>query len=310
MTDKVSLDNMYEKYTTFDDPIPFWSHSIKEKDRDDNNKLLFFPVMIRDIFNFYKYCGCLLTDHSSVLDKKLSFDDAMKVLSMTCYEYLYYKTFNVSNREDQEYYIYQFSLLLSVCLRTDKFRNIIENEIKDEFISIFNHVDSQGKPAFMINGILYDSDDFDMIKELIAYQNELELPEIERSKEFRDAIELAKKRRAIILGSGDKMGNLEDQLICLSLGYGLPYGEVGKVSLRKFNKMISYMNKKMHYEIYLQASMSGMVEFKDKSVLKHWMTAENDDKYGDLLLDADAINGRIGGNVNSVIAADESQKII
>ena len=49
--------------------------------------------------------------------------------------------------------------------------------------------------------------------------------------------------------------------------------------------------------------MSGMVEFKDKSVLKHWMTAENDDKYSDLLLDADAINGKFG-DVNSVVAGE------
>lgn len=297
MTDKISLKNKYGKYVTFDEPIPYWGKNSTKEDKKNNNCLLFYPVMIRDASEFYAYSNCLLTDHTSELDKKLPFNDAMKILSMTCYEYLYYEN---AKENPEHFYISSFSLLLSICLREEKFKNIVfDNDKFSEFSSIFNHRDSLGKPAFMINGILYDWEDFDNIKELIAFQNELDLPEIEKDKRFRDAREKAKRLRDRILSDGNdnKMGNLEEQLICLSLGYGLPYNEVCKVSLRKFNKMIRYMDKKMHYEIYL--GLMGQVEFKDKSVLKHWMTTENEDKYNESMISTNEINQKFGSDIST-----------
>lgn len=294
MTDKISLKNKYEKYVTFDEPIPYWGKNTTLEDKQNNNCLLFYPVMIKDASEFYNYSTCLLTDHTSELDKSLPFDDAMKILSMSCYEYLYYESVK---ENPKNLYILSFCALLSICLRNEKFKNIVFYKDKfNEFSSIFNQRDSLGKPAFMINQVLYDWEDFDNIKELIAYQNQLELPEIEKDKRFRDAREKAKKLRDRILseGNSNKMGNLEEQLICLSLGYGLPYNEVCKVSLRKFNKMISYMNKKIHYEIYM--SLLGQVEFKDKSVLKHWMTTEDEDKWKDVIMDTDEIDAKINGS--------------
>lgn len=266
---------MYDVYTTFDDPIPYWQHNIKFEDRNDNNKLLFYPVMIRDIFKFYSYSGCLVTDHQSIPDPK--------ILSMTCYQYLYYCTLNTPETTP---YIYMFDLLLSLVLKDEKLES-------NNWSSRYECVDGLGKPAFMIGEILYDSEDFDNIKELIANQNDLELPDVKKSKEFRDAVELAKKRRAKILGSGSKMGSLEEQLICLSLGYGLSYNEVENISLRKFNKMIRYMDKKMHYEIYMQASMSGFVTFKEK--IEHWMSAEDNDRYKEVITDTDQLSNTLSG---------------
>ncbi len=287
MSNIKDLKNKYERYVTFDEPIPYWSHSILEKDRCDENQLLFYPVMIKDMFDFYRYSDCLMTDHQSIPDAK--------ILSMTCYEYLYYETIK---EKSQNPYIHMFSLLLSVCLRSDKFKKILLKNNLNEFISMFDKKDDMGKPAFMINQVLYDSLDFDNLKDLIAFQNDLDLPDVNKSREFREAIEKARKQRMRILGSGEKMGDLEEQLICLSLGYGLSYDDVGKVSLRKFNKMISYMNKKIHYEIYLQSALSGFVTFKEK--IEHWMTTENKDKYSDVLMTTDQLNSIVdGSNLNN-----------
>ena len=288
--DNISINDRYEKFVTFDEPIPYWSHNIKNGDRNGGNCLYFHPIMIRDMYEFYRYCGCLMTDHSSVLDKSLPFDEAMKVLSMTCYEYLWRETFQEGK---SGIYIYMFNLLLALCLKRDEFKNLEYDKFENMYLKPKT---SLSKPAFMIDDILYDSEDFDNIKELIGYQNDLELPDIVKDKRFRDKVAQAKKDKARILGSGDKMGGLEDQLICLSLGYGLSYNDVGKVSIRKFNKMIEYMNKKMHYEIYMTAALSGFVEFKDKSVLKHWMVAEEKDRYSDVLMDTDEVDAKINGN--------------
>ena len=54
----------------------------------------------------------------------------------------------------------------------------------------------------------------------------------------------------------------------------------------------------MHYQIYLSASMSGMVEFKDKNAIKYWMSdLSKDDNYSDVKVDIDDMKNKID-NIN------------
>jgi hypothetical protein len=54
------------------------------------------------------------------------------------------------------------------------------------------------------------------------------------------------------------------------------------------------MDNLIHYKIYLAASMSGMVEFKDTSFIKHWLSnLEDNDKFGDITMDLDAVQGKM-----------------
>ena len=43
----------------------------------------------------------------------------------------------------------------------------------------------------------------------------------------------------------------------------------------------------------MTASMSGMVEFKDKSVLKHWMADLSSDKYANAKIDRESLQDKI-----------------
>jgi hypothetical protein len=267
---------IYDGYTTFDDPIPFWSHSIRLEDRNDENGLMFYPIGIKNYYKFYTYADCLLTDHT--------YEPDPKILSMSTFEYLYY----CNSKSNQKPYILFFDRLLALTLLDEDF----PEELKDEYIGKHYGVSGETeKPVFIIKDIVYDNEDFENIKVLIAEQNDLELPDVTKSRDYRDAVKLARIRKRRISGN-EKMIGLEEQLICLSLGYGLPYKEIKDVSLRKFSKMISLMDRKMHYEIYMNASMSGMVTFKEK--IKHWMTAENggDD---DVVMDRDDVDKIIGG---------------
>jgi len=66
------------------------------------------------------------------------------------------------------------------------------------------------------------------------------------------------------------------------------------MSVRKFINTIKRMDNLIHYKIYLAASMSGMVEFKDKSFIKHWLTGlEEDDKYGDVSINLDDMQNKV-----------------
>ncbi len=54
------------------------------------------------------------------------------------------------------------------------------------------------------------------------------------------------------------------------------------------------MNNLIHYKIYLAASMSGMVEFKDKSFIKHWMAnLDVTDKYADVSVSLQDMQNKI-----------------
>jgi hypothetical protein len=70
--------------------------------------------------------------------------------------------------------------------------------------------------------------------------------------------------------------------------------EVYDLPLRKFIKLLQRVDAKLHYEIYMGAAMSGMVEFKDKKILRHWMSdLEKENKNDDVLLGFDEINNKI-----------------
>ena len=60
------------------------------------------------------------------------------------------------------------------------------------------------------------------------------------------------------------MASFEDQMICVLISTNLSLDDIYNLTIRKFIKIIQRVELKMHYQIYLQASLSGFVEFKDK----------------------------------------------
>ena len=79
------------------------------------------------------------------------------------------------------------------------------------------------------------------------------------------------------------MAGLEDQIVCVLISTNLKLEDIYNLTIRKFSKIIERLDMKLHYQIYLQASMSGFVEFKDKSFIKHWMSdTEEVDRYADI----------------------------
>jgi hypothetical protein len=274
----------YQFYTTFDKPVPYWAHSINFSERNTNNCLMIYPIIVKDMYDFYNYAPCLLTEHQAIPD--------VKILSMTTYEYLFNTTFinGLYVEGKSQPFIYMFVSLLSLVLNSKKFTNLSDVD----FNIMFNQKDINNKPAFMINGVLYDSDDFDEIKEIIAEQNGLELPNLKKSKKFRDAVAKAKKMKQKMSGNSYKPPTLEEQMICLAISTNLSFKDIENLTIRKFDKALRFIDQKLHYEIYLSASMSGFVEFKDKSVLKHWTTSlENKDENEGILLDMGEFENKI-----------------
>jgi len=249
-------------YLTYDLPVPYRNIEI-------------YPVTVKDYLLFNVYAQCLTIDKNSIPDPK--------VISMTNLEYI----FNSIETEVNKPYILWFDRLLSLCLKDKSFENM------EESIERFMYDPETRKPYFVIQEEIYTSKDFDEIKTIIAKQNLVELINENISKEVRDSLEEAREYKRKI--SGTKAISFEDYIISLSVTTGWTPEYINSMSIRKFLKSIRRMDSLIHYKIYLTASMSGFMEFKDKSVLKHWLsdTDDEEDMYNDVSIDLEKIQDTV-----------------
>jgi hypothetical protein len=245
-------------YTTFDEPVPY-------------KNLKIYPVTVRDYMLFNAFSECLTLDKNSIPDAK--------IISMTELEYIYYAT-----EKENKPYLFWFDRLLALSLKDDE-------SFKDFEKSIFRYkYNEQHNPFFVIGNTEYDSKDFIDIKNIICQQNLVDIPDENISKEVRDSLEEARKYK----NRGSKPATLEDYMIALSTVTGWELDYIYSMTIRKFIKSIERLNNLIHYKIYMTASMSGFVEFKDKSAIKHWLeNLDEEDKYKDVALDLEAIQKKL-----------------
>jgi len=82
----------------------------------------------------------------------------------------------------------------------------------------------------------------------------------------------------------------------------LKYKDLDKVknlSIRKFSKILARVDHKLHYQIYLSASMSGMVKFKDKNTIRHWLSDLSTDRLKDSMIGFDEFKNKMSPGNNS-----------
>lgn len=204
--------------------------------------ILIYPARVREYLRFYFFSECLTFDKNSINDAK--------IISMTYLDYLY------SINTEEEPYVAYFNELLKLVTRNPNL-NVIYGK------------NQKNKPVFIVDGSEYTSSDFDEIKQIICEYNMVELPDETIQKEIRDSMKKAQELRGRSYG---KMASLEDQIVCVMISSNLNLKQIYDLSIRKFSKILERADAKLHYKIYLSASMSGMVEFKDKSFIKHWMS--------------------------------------
>ncbi|SRR5258706_16136847 len=232
--------NARDRYYLYDLPVPYKGLEI-------------YPARMKDYLIFQTLAQCLMIEKNSIPDKK--------IIKMTYLEYLF--TFN----NDENNYVALFDLLLKFVLKKENNYEI-------------NYMLKDNRPIFEIDGQVYDSADFEILREIIAEQNYIELTDETIQKSVRDKMEETRRYRQKI--SGDKMASLEDQIVAVAVYTGWELEKIYELTIRKFMKALMRANQIIMSNIYLTASMSGMVEFKDKSVLKSWLTdLDNNDKFKD-----------------------------
>lgn len=247
-----------EPYIFYDKPVPY-------------KKLLIYPALMSEYIDFHWAVISLLLDKNSTPDSK--------IISMPYLSYLYYLI-----REDEKSpYLSMLKCLFLMVLHIDK---------KEE--DRIGFYEDNGKAYFSIDGEMYDNDDLINIKKIIFEQNCIEDIDESIQKEVRDAMEKAEEYK--LKQNANKICSLEEQMICVSISSPYKLEEIYKLTIRKFSKMLQRIDHKLHYQIYLNAEMSGMVEFKNKDSLVHWMSDLNkEDRYQDVKVDMDDMNSKIDG---------------
>lgn len=231
-------------------------------------ELLIYPVTMRDYISFHWFANCLLLDKNSIPDPQ--------VISMSYLQFLYY-----ISQEQGLPYVYMLKALLCLVLHLDE-----EEQ--------FNFYLQDGKPYFKIKDIEYNSTDFDRIAEIIMKQNCIEPIDNTVQKEVRDALEEAERYKQ--RQNSYKICSLEEQMICVMISTALKLEDIYRLTIRKFEKILKRVDTKLHYQIYLSASLSGMVKFENDNAIQHWMKdLSSDDKYADVKVDMDKMRNKIDG---------------
>lgn len=236
--------------------------------------LYIYPAKIRDYYMFMTLASCLFLERTGHTDPIV----AVKAISMTYLDYLFY----MSNDENQ-----LIPLLYGLL-------GYVLADSVDKKILMTHRKNNSGKVELVINGNIYNSSDFDKMREIIAEQNLLELPDERIQKNVRDELEKAKRYKEKISGTGWKMADLEEQMVAVSLYSGWELNYVYNMTLRKFLMALKRANHIIMSTINLNASMSGFVKFKSKDALKGWLADLRDvDRYADVKMNPEDLQKKI-----------------
>lgn len=208
-----------------------------------------YPVLMKDVFTFYKCAGVLLIN-------PLDFNDP-KVASMSYLELV----INLALFQED----FQKNFIQILCLTM----HITEDDIKinsEEFDGMINYtlLIKQDEVWKTINGGM-----FTKIKNLICYQNGLEVLNL---RENQDII----KAKKALAQQANPTGapSLQDQIYSVAAETQIDIKDMMNWSINRFNEILKACDRLIHYKIYRSAEMSGMVSFKNGSPIKSWLKNE------------------------------------
>lgn len=230
------------------------------------HKLSIYPVKMIDYFDFLLAVSILKIRKNNIPDPK--------IISMS---YLEFVISLMNDEKSGELYQYMFYSLFSICLRK-------------ESLNIHYGKDVTGKPFLQIENVTINKTEFEELKNIILIQNFPDYDDKEINPELEKELEEAEKLR-----SGDeKRCSIEKHLIAITMGTSMTFEEVKQLTVRRFKLILEMMDRKLHYNIYKTASVSGFVEFKQD--IKHYLVEDKKD-IEDKVMDYDALKKKINMHV-------------
>lgn len=250
------IKNKYQYYFTYDYPVPY------------ENKLLIYPLIVKDYMIFFSCVDCLMIDKNSIPD--------IKVIKMSYLDYLFYK----SEQEPNKITLSKLFEILRLCFKLN------ENEL---MINTFEN----GKHELVIKNQVINGTDFEEIRKIICYQNNVELPDESIASDLKKALEEAQEFYNQQNNAG-KVGSLEDQIDCIVSRTSYKHEEIYNLTIRRFIRLLERVDTTLHYVIYKTAEMGGMVKFKEP--VESWRNSLDksfEEKYKHLMVDPEAFKKKV-----------------
>jgi hypothetical protein len=146
------------------------------------------------------------------------------------------------------------------------------------------------KPVLIIDDHRITSDDFDLFRQVVMYQN---LPDYfddswidpDLRADHAAKMELQHKKNPVSTTTELKM-----LAVVASTGYKLE--EIYEMPIRKFISLLNLIDDKITYTTTRIGLMSGMVSLKEP--LEHWLYKKESDVYGDAYKSVDQVESTVG----------------
>lgn len=248
----------YDYFYFYDKPIKYEGITI-------------YPVTMDKYMEFYSSIDCLLINKNRTPD--------INIIKMSYLEYIY-KTVSdeieQSNGEKSETWN-KFYMLMTTVLRVDYNQIFITINQNNEVVFVVNYKNEDDT----IRQVIINKTKFDEIKNIICGYNLVELPDETIDPKLEKALQDAEAFRN---KNSEKMGTIEDQIICVLISTSLRMEDIENLTIRKFQKILERVDYKLHYQLYKTAEMNG-AEFKKK--IPHWRSLIEHDRYEGLIVDYD-----------------------
>lgn len=235
----------WEIFFTNDYPVPY-------------KNLLLYPIQVDLYVWFHIFVECFL------LSKNTSGD--AKGISMSNLDYIFY-----SSQKNSKPYVRFLKEVLLMALRKEE-KMVINN---GSFIDTIDFLLVGDKWNIRIDNDIYDSKDFEIIREIICEANLIEtLDETihpDWIKAYKDIEEYKRKQNEV------KLCSFEDQINVVVAKTGYRREDIMTMTIRSFSRLYERINKIEDYEISM--ILSPNMEKKHREKIEHYLS---ESKFGKL----------------------------
>lgn len=248
---------MKDKIKVLEEKYFVWDDPVPFKGLD------IFPVSIRN-YEEFRVCSLALDiDKDSIPD--------VNIISMNYLDFLGYLYGN-----NDLFYVQLLIRCIELCFHV---------ELSKGEIDLIHMGDTEYE--LEIKGVRIDAREFDEIRKIILYQNFIHYDDTYIDPELKEDMQEFDR----IKNKDFDMPSLEDQVICL-MASGHDIETLKKLTIRKFNKLLSKVDEKLSFQINKTGELAG-AKFKDD--IQHWIYPKKKDKYGSKVVDFDSFKNKIEG---------------
>lgn len=236
--------------------------------------LKFYPIVMA-FYNWVNiFAECLIVPHLTCGD--------VKAIELRYLDFLFYHC--LERKKEEDYLIMCLKELLILSLRMNR------KECEENNLINFYSKDKGEHYYIKINDIEIDSKDFDTIKEIIAKQNRIELPNEKLHPTFvkdKKELEEYKKRQSSL-----KICDLSKQISLVSVISGESRKQIiNEMSIKTFSEILERYDLLLGYELGILLSPN--MKEKDRRGIKHYLDENKKDDYSQEMESIEEIKNKI-----------------